>query len=73
MKDGFEVLFEAQRIHRPAGAPLPQAAPSGPEWSEVAGAEEPAAWEAARGDEEGTGLFRPSLLREGIAFLTGRS
>ncbi|MFD9367179.1 hypothetical protein ACFWA6_05640 [Streptomyces sp. NPDC060020] len=71
--DGFEVLFEAQWIHRPAGAPLPEAAPSGLEWSEVTGAEELAAWEAAWAGEEGTGLFRPSLLREGVVFLAGRA
>ncbi|MFJ6755629.1 hypothetical protein ACIQNK_11485 [Streptomyces sp. NPDC091273] len=71
--DGFEVLFEAQWMHRPAGAPVPGAASSGLEWSEVTGAGELAAWEAAWDGEERTGLFRPSLLREGIAFLAGRA
>ncbi|WP_319731015.1 hypothetical protein [Streptomyces sp. MB09-01] len=71
--DGFEVLFEAQWIHRPAGAAVPEAASSGLEWSEVSGAGELAAWEAAWDGEESTGLFRPSLLREGIAFLAGRA
>ncbi|MFF4423296.1 hypothetical protein ACFY04_21380 [Streptomyces sp. NPDC001549] len=74
---GFEVLFEAQWIHRPAGAPLPEAEAeaAGLEWSEVSGAEELAAWEAAfDGGEstEGDGLFRPALLGEGIVFLAGR-
>ncbi|MFF4428810.1 hypothetical protein ACFYZ4_06520 [Streptomyces sp. NPDC001513] len=74
--DGFEVLFDAQWIHRPAGAPVPavpEAASSGPEWSEVTGAEELAAWEAAWGGEEDAGLFPPALLREGIVFLAGRA
>ncbi|MER6250165.1 hypothetical protein ABT224_02030 [Streptomyces sp. NPDC001584] len=75
---GFEVLFEAQWIHRPAGAPLPEAEAeaAGLEWSEVSGAEELAAWEAAfDGGEsvEGAGLFRPALLGEGIVFLAGRA
>ncbi|MFI7360044.1 hypothetical protein ACIBTP_39760 [Streptomyces avidinii] len=73
---GFEVLFEAQWIHRPAGAPLPEAEAAGPEWSEVSGAEELAAWEAAfDGGEgiEGDGPFRPALLGEGIVFLAGRA
>ncbi|MFG2232015.1 hypothetical protein ACGFNX_18735 [Streptomyces sp. NPDC048723] len=74
---GFEVLFEAQWIHRRAGAPLPEAEgeAAGLEWSEVSGAEELAAWEAAfDGGEgiEGDGLFRPALLGEGIVFLAGR-
>ncbi|MFD9477607.1 hypothetical protein [Streptomyces nojiriensis] len=76
--DGFEVLFEAQWIHRPAGAPLPEAEgeAAGLEWSEVSGAEELAAWEAAfDGGEsvEGDGLFRPALLDEGVVFLAGRA
>ncbi|MEU9159750.1 hypothetical protein AB0D29_05595 [Streptomyces sp. NPDC048424] len=71
--DGFEVLFEAQWIHRPAGSAAAVAASSGLEWSEVTGAEELAAWEGAWGGEEGTGPFRPALLREGIVFLAGRA
>ncbi|WP_405437216.1 hypothetical protein OG373_08690 [Streptomyces avidinii] len=73
---GFEVLFEAQWIHRPAGAPLPEPEATGPEWSEVSGAEELAAWEAAFGGGEsvdGDGPFRPALLGEGIVFLAGRA
>ncbi|WP_314246301.1 hypothetical protein [Streptomyces sp. DSM 40907] len=75
---GFEVLFEAQWIHRPAGMPLPEAEgeAAGLEWSEVSGAAELAAWEAAfEGGEsaEGDGLFRPALLGGGIVFLAGRA
>lgn len=65
---GFEVLFEAQWIHRPAGAPLPPAEAGGLEWSEVTDAAELAGWEAASG-----GVFRPELLGEGIVFLAGRA
>ncbi|WP_237291358.1 hypothetical protein [Streptomyces sp. Sge12] len=67
---GFEVLFEAQWIHRPAGAPLPaaEAEAGGPEWSEVTDAAELAGWEAASG-----GVFRPELLGEGTVFLAGRA
>ncbi|MFI8338546.1 hypothetical protein ACIF8W_00430 [Streptomyces sp. NPDC085639] len=69
---GFEVLFEAQWIHRPAGTPLPPAEAGaeagGPEWSEVTDAAELAGWEAASG-----GVFRPELLGEGIVFLAGRA
>ncbi|MFJ8015959.1 hypothetical protein [Streptomyces sp. NPDC096339] len=70
--DGFEVLFDAQWIHRPAGAPTAGAPSSGLEWSEVAGGGELALWEAAWDGEESTGLFRPVLLGEEIAFLAGR-
>ncbi|MGT2531299.1 hypothetical protein ACU4GG_32790 [Streptomyces nojiriensis] len=71
--DGFEVLFDAQWIHRPAGAPATAGASSGDlEWSEVAGEAELSAWEAAWDGEENTGLFRPVLLGEEIAFLAGR-
>ncbi|WP_258309316.1 hypothetical protein [Streptomyces sp. CG 926] len=76
--DGFEVLFEAQWIHRPAGAPMPEpdAEAAGLEWSEVADAEELAAWEAAFEGGDGSGgdrTFRPALLRDGIVFLAGRA
>ncbi|WP_457406506.1 hypothetical protein [Streptomyces sp. TE12347] len=73
--DGFEVLFEAQWIHRPAGDPLPEAEgeAAGLEWSEVADAEELGAWEAAFDDHGGDRLFRPALLRDGIVFLAGRA
>ncbi|MGW0748853.1 hypothetical protein [Streptomyces sp. NPDC002587] len=68
---GFEVLFEAQWIHRPAGAP--QATGSRLEWSEVTTAGELEAWEAAWDGEESTGLFHPALLGADIAFLAGRA
>ncbi|WP_308379702.1 hypothetical protein [Streptomyces sp. ISL-43] len=69
---GFEVLFGAQWIHRPAGAP--GAAPA-LEWSRVAGPAELESWETAWDGEESTGLFHPGLLtgHDGeIAFLAGR-
>ncbi|MFD6228151.1 hypothetical protein ACFWFZ_14905 [Streptomyces sp. NPDC060232] len=72
-QDGFEVLFEAQWIHRPAGAPVTAAARSAPQWSQVRDAAELAAWEAAWGGEGATGLFRPSLLGGDTAFLAGRA
>lgn len=70
--EGFRVLFEAQWIHRPAGAPVTA---SGPplEWSEVAGAGELRQWEAAWADGEPPGLFRPDLLAGGTVFLAGRA
>ncbi|WP_234327701.1 hypothetical protein [Streptomyces sp. NRRL F-2664] len=70
---GFEVLFEAQWIHRPAGATVPAADPSAPQWSEVRDAPELAAWEAAWSGGESTGLFPPSLLGGGTDFLAGRA
>ncbi|MFG2988764.1 hypothetical protein ACGFZK_05575 [Streptomyces sp. NPDC048257] len=74
--EGFEVLFEAQWIHRPAGAPLPKANAGRLAWSEVSGAGELAAWEAAFDGEvspEGDALFRPALLGGGTVFLAGRA
>uniref|UniRef100_A0AAU2JWV4 Uncharacterized protein n=1 Tax=Streptomyces sp. NBC_00049 TaxID=2903617 RepID=A0AAU2JWV4_9ACTN len=74
---GFEVLFEAQWIHRPAGSPGSAgslgAVGSRLEWSEVSGAEELAAWEAAWDGEESTGLFHPGLPGGDIVFLAGRA
>lgn len=70
---GFEVLIEAQWIHRPAGAP---AAGSALGWTRVGTPEELDAWEAAWDGEESTGLFHPALLTEfaeSTAFLAGRS
>ncbi|MCX5193469.1 hypothetical protein OOK31_06125 [Streptomyces sp. NBC_00249] len=70
---GFEVLFEAQWIHRPAaGAGAAPAADGRLEWSEVATAGELDVWEAAWDGEESTGLFRPALLGEDLVFLAGR-
>ncbi|MEV0413752.1 hypothetical protein AB0I68_23825 [Streptomyces sp. NPDC050448] len=68
---GFEVLFGAEWIHRPAGAPAP--GPSALTWTRAADAGELAAWEAAWGGGESSGLFRPGLLTEEIAFFAGRS
>ncbi|GLX22874.1 hypothetical protein [Streptomyces lavendulae] len=67
---GFEVLFEAQWIHRPPG---PSAPPTGRlEWHELEAPGELAAWETAWNGGESTGLFHEGLLREGIVFLAGR-
>lgn len=68
---GFEVLFEAQWIHRPAG-PAGPAAP-GTEWSEVRTATELGAWEAAWDGGASTGLFHADLLARDLVFLAGRS
>ncbi|OKK23026.1 hypothetical protein AMK16_05075 [Streptomyces sp. CB00455] len=68
---GFEVLFEAQWIHRPA--PAAGVCGPGPEWSEVTTAGELEAWEAAWDGGGSTGLFRPALLGGDIAFLAGRA
>ncbi|MEU9232281.1 hypothetical protein [Streptomyces subrutilus] len=70
--DGFEVLFEARWIHRPAAAPAP-AGGSRLEWSAVGGAAELARWEAAWDGEEGTGLFHPDLPGRDVVFLAGRA
>ncbi|MCY0936262.1 hypothetical protein [Streptomyces sp. H34-S4] len=56
---GFEVLFDAQWIHRPAGAP---GATPALEWSRITAAAELEAWETAWDGEESTGLFHPGLL-----------
>ncbi|MEU3725706.1 hypothetical protein [Streptomyces sp. NPDC031705] len=70
---GFEVLFEAQWIHRPADAAAPAGSEDGRlEWGEAESPAELAAWEAAWDGEESTGLFHPGLLREGVVFLAGR-
>ncbi|MFD4130961.1 hypothetical protein [Streptomyces goshikiensis] len=66
---GFEVLFEAQWIHR---APVPPAASPSLRWTRVATAEELVAWERAWDGEESTGLFHPGLLAPEFAFLAGR-
>ncbi|MCX5403528.1 hypothetical protein OHA37_06485 [Streptomyces sp. NBC_00335] len=56
---GFEVLFGAEWIHRPAGAP---GAVPALEWSRISGPGELVAWETAWDGEESTGLFHPGLL-----------
>ncbi|AVZ72896.1 hypothetical protein SLUN_12565 [Streptomyces lunaelactis] len=61
-RDGFEVLFEAEWLHRPAGlaAPVP---PPGIEWARLRTPGELAAWEAVWGGGQGlSGLFRAELL-----------
>ncbi|MFB0632976.1 hypothetical protein [Streptomyces sp. AB3(2024)] len=68
---GFEVLFEARWIHRPAG-PAGRAAP-GTEWSGVRTAAELGAWEAAWDGGAGAGLFHADLLARDLVFLAGRS
>ncbi|WP_371675811.1 hypothetical protein [Streptomyces sp. NBC_01276] len=68
---GFEVLFEAQWIHRPAG-PAGRPAP-GTQWSEVRTAAELDAWEAAWDGAASTGLFHADLLARDLVFLAGRS
>jgi hypothetical protein len=65
---GFDVLFEASWIHRPAGFPAPE--PSGDvNWSPVASPAELAAWAVACG---GGQVFRSELLAEdGVVVLAG--
>ncbi|MFF1380966.1 hypothetical protein [Streptomyces sp. NPDC058308] len=64
---GFEVLFEAQWIHRPATEPAPRRAGG---WEPVGGVDRLLAWEAAwSGAGESAGLFRPALLDDGAVFL----
>ncbi|MFF1699674.1 hypothetical protein ACFVXC_39610 [Streptomyces sp. NPDC058257] len=69
---GFEVLFDAQWIHRPPGA-----APVGPpgiSWEPLKSADSLPAWETAWNDgEESEGLFRPELLAGDSTFLAGTS
>ncbi|WP_406113749.1 hypothetical protein [Streptomyces sp. NBC_01014] len=68
--DGFEVLFDAQWIHRPAGAPVP-AAPEGVRWARIRTEEELADWERAW-DGGVSDLFRPELLADqGTSVLGG--
>lgn len=65
---GFQVLFEARWIHRPAGAPAlaPTLA-----WDVVDDAEALRSWAEAWGD---THLFRPELLDDAATFvLAGRT
>ncbi|MEU6863281.1 hypothetical protein ABZ924_08420 [Streptomyces sp. NPDC046876] len=69
---GFELLFEAQWIHRPADAAAPAPA-SALSWSRIESARDLDRWEAAWDGEESTGLFHPGLLTPEIAFLAGRS
>ncbi|WP_426363749.1 hypothetical protein [Streptomyces sp. E-08] len=61
--EGFRLLFEAQWIARPAGAPAPAATG---DWRPVRTPEELAAWALAwSGDDaEDAALFRPELLAD---------
>jgi hypothetical protein len=63
---GFDVLFEAEWIHRPAAAP----APAGRlDWRAVTTADELTAWSAAHGIGA---VLRPALLRDpGVVVLAG--
>ncbi|MFE2735097.1 hypothetical protein [Streptomyces sp. NPDC059349] len=69
---GFEVLFEAQWIHRPASAP---ALTSDLDWYVVGSPDRLRAWALAWDDGEGnTDLFRPELLDDPAVFvLAGQS
>ena len=68
---GFEILFEAQWIYRPASLPAPEVRIEGVRWCRVETASELAAWEAAWSgvSAEKTGaeqarIFMPSLLHD---------
>ncbi|MEV6396745.1 hypothetical protein AB0M39_18485 [Streptomyces sp. NPDC051907] len=62
--DGFEVLFEAEWLYRPATLAAPMA-PRGVEWTRVLHAQELTAWATAWDGGQGlTGLFRPELLAD---------
>lgn len=68
---GFEVLFEASWIHRPAGettnAPSLEVS-----WAPLPDADALPEWETAWGDgADATGLFRKGLLSGDTAFLAG--
>ncbi|MCX4507318.1 hypothetical protein [Streptomyces anulatus] len=69
---GFEVLFEAQWIHRPAGAPAPAPDLS---WDVAGDPDALRAWALAWDDGDGNAdLFRPGLLDDPATFvLAGRS
>ncbi|WP_217221864.1 hypothetical protein [Streptomyces anulatus] len=69
---GFEVLFEAQWIHRPAGAPVPAPDLS---WDVAGDPDALRAWALAWDDGDGNAdLFRPELLDDPATFvLAGRS
>ncbi|MEU6003159.1 hypothetical protein [Streptomyces sp. NPDC047197] len=71
---GFEVLFEAQWIHRDAGSAIPGAMAPGVVWEPLKSADSLPAWERAWNEgEEGDGLFRPELLTGETTFLAGTS
>ncbi|MGA5896806.1 hypothetical protein [Streptomyces venetus] len=74
---GFRVLFDAQWIHRPAGAAAPHTAwePAGLSWDVVDDPDALRAWATAWADGgEDTGLFRAGLLADpGTFVISGRS
>ncbi|MQM25917.1 hypothetical protein GFD30_10105 [Glycomyces sp. NEAU-7082] len=64
---GFRVLFEAQWIHRPAGAP---AAPTGSAWAVADDPDALRAWALAwDGGDGNADLFRPELLADPDVFV----
>ncbi|MQS18121.1 hypothetical protein F7Q99_39535 [Streptomyces kaniharaensis] len=66
-QEGFQVLFDAQWIHRPASAP--DAAPESV-WDVVGNPEMLRAWALAWDDGEGNAdLFRPELLDDPATFV----
>ncbi|MFG3056650.1 hypothetical protein ACGFZP_37630 [Kitasatospora sp. NPDC048239] len=68
---GFDVLFEAQWIHRPANAPV---VPSDLAWDVARDTDTLSAWAMAWDNEDGSALFRPELLDDPATFvLVGRS
>ncbi|WP_404816382.1 hypothetical protein [Streptomyces thermolineatus] len=71
---GFDVLFEAQWIHRPAHPPTPAPPPDasgGPVWREVDGPEEFARWLHVWGDGDGSGPLTPGLLADPAVTVLG--
>jgi len=71
---GFQVLFEAQWIHRPASAPTPAPAPD-LAWDVAGDPDTLRAWALAWDDGDGNAdLFRPELLDDPATFvLAGQS
>jgi hypothetical protein len=70
---GFQILFEAEWIHRPAAVARPDFATAAVGWTRISSASELAAWEAAwAGEQVGERperIFRPSLLMDAnVAF-----
>lgn len=74
---GFQVLFEARWIWRPASLARPGGRPPGVSWKRIAGASELAEWERAWGggagdetDADAARVFLPSLLGDDdVAFV----
>lgn len=71
---GFDVLFEAQWLHRPGDLPAP-AAPPETEWKQVTSPAGLTEWAAAWDGGQGlAGLFRPELLSDpAVTFLAAHS